>query len=271
MENRWISFGICMLLIFFVMSSGCFEDEPTKNAPPKIQIKVAESVYNNTTFCFNVFLEDPDGNITHSWNQWDFESDGIFDWDSEDEDSYFFIKNGYYRQFHSYGTPGEYTAKLRVTDEDGMEAEEECKITVISHSISLETSLDKNIYLIDEPIVLTATLKNSGPIPINVSEMDFYHSTLGGTEITTPEGYTIRTYLRVSCMPDEVTIENNGQNTDTSDLIKLQWGIWDGETWTDYNLTQRGKYTLQVIYDSYPNGEVWNGIIKSDPITFVLV
>lgn len=271
MEKKWVSFGICLLLILFVISSGCFEDEPPKNAPPKIQIKVAETVYNNTTFCFNVFLEDPDGNITNSQNQWDFDCDGIFDWDSEDEDSYMNIDDGYYRVFHSYETPGEYNAKLRVTDEDGMEAEEKCKISVIAHSISLETNLNKNIYLIEEPIVLTATLKNDGPIPINVSEMEFHHSTLGESELTTPEGYTVLSYLYLNCMPLEVTVKNGGEYKDTFDLTKVSWGIWDGETWTDYNLTQRGKYTLQVIYDSYPNGEVWNGIIKTDPISFVLV
>jgi PKD repeat protein len=271
MEKSGVSFAVCFLIIIFTISSGCFENEPTKNAPPKIQITVDDTVYNDTYFCFDMVIEDPDGNITQSRNQWDFDNDGDFDLDSDDEDLGYNLRSEHHRWFHSYKTPGEYTARLRVTDEDGMQSEKECKITVISHELSLETSLNKNIYLIDESIALTTTLKNSGPIPINVSEMNFHHSTLGESEITTPEGYTIQSYLRVSCMPDEITINNNGQYTVNSDLSKLPWGIWDGETWTDYNLTQRGKYTLQVIYDSYPIGENYKGTMKTDPISFVIV
>jgi hypothetical protein len=271
MENRWVSLGFIILILIFTAISGCFEDEPVKNAPPKIRIQVAETVYNNTSFSFNVFLEDPDGNITQSRNQWDFDNDGIFDWDSEDEDSYLDIENGFYRQSHFYGEPGKYTASLKVTDEDGKEAEEECNITVISSSISLKTSLDKSIYMIDEPIILTASLMNSGPISINVSEMSFNHPTLGRTEITTPEGYIIQSYLYVACLPAEVPLENGGEYKKDFDLTQGHWGIWDGEHWTQYNLTQRGKYVLQVIYYSFPHGETFNGIIKTEPITFVLV
>jgi len=72
-------------------------------------------------------------------------------------------------------------------------------------------------------------------------------------------------------MPPEVTINNNGEYTDTFDLLDVAWGIWDGEGWTEYNLTQRGKYSIEVIYDSYPNGEVWNGEMRTEPITFLII
>ena len=266
MKNRYIALGLCLLIISFTFTAGCIRNNTKKNLPPIIHINVKYEVYSNTTFYFNVFVEDPDGNITNLRAQWDFNSDGQFDWDSKSDDCELYINNGHFRQSHSYGLPGKYSTVLKVTDEGGKTSTEECNITVIPDSLSIDANLDKNAYLI-----LTVTIQNNGPKPINVSEMGFYYSTLGETKITTPEGYIIQTYLRVSCMPSEVTIDNNNRYTDISDLLKLGWGIWDGEEWTEYNLTTRGKYSIEVIYDSYPNGEVWNGEMRTEPITFLII
>jgi len=271
MKWRFITIGLCVLIILFVLNAGCTSNKTNDNLPPEIHIQVKQDVYNNTTFCFNVYVEDPDGNVTKIRVQWDFEDDGHFDWDSEREDCYLCIKNGYFKQYHSYGSPGKYKAFLKVTDEDCKSTFKKSNISVASHALSLDAELDKNVYLIDEPIILTVTIQNNGSMPINVSEMGFFYSTLGESEITTPEGYIIESYMYVDCMPPEVTIDNNDCYTDTYDLLKIGWGIWDGEEWTEYNLTKRGKYSIEVIYDSYPNGEVWNGEMRVEPITFLII
>lgn len=271
MKWRIINIGLCLLIILFVLNAGCTSNNGNNNLPPEIHIQVKQEVYTNTTFCFNVYVEDPDGNVTKIRVQWDFEDDSHFDWDSEKDDCYLNIKNGHFKHYHSYSLPGKYKASLKVTDEDCKSASKKCNITVTPYALSLDAELDKNAYLIDESIILTVTIQNDESLPINVSEMGFYYSTLGETEITTPEGYIIESYIYVDCMPPEVTIDNNGQYTDTFDLLDVAWGIWNGEEWTEYNLTQRGKYSIEVIYDSYPHGEVWNGEMRVEPITFLII
>jgi hypothetical protein len=271
MKWRIINIGLCLLIIFFILNAGCTSNNGNNNLPPEIHIQVKEEVYSNTTFCFNVYVEDPDGNVAKIRVQWDFEDDDHFDWDSDRDDCYLDIENGHFKQCHSYGSPGEYKALLKVTDKDCKCATKKCNISVTPYALSLEADLDKNVYLIDESIILTVTIHNDGSLPINVSEMGFYYSTLGGSEINTPEGYIIQSMIYVECMPLEITIDNNGQYMDTFDLLGVIWGIRDDEEWTEYNLTQRGKYSIEVIYDSYPHGEVWNGEMRVEPITFLII
>ena len=64
--------------------------------------------------------EDQDGTI--ALYEWDFDGDGKYDWESED--------NG--DTTHTYDDPGNYTAMLRVTDDDGDDATDDRLIEVIA-------------------------------------------------------------------------------------------------------------------------------------------
>lgn len=66
---------------------------------------------------------DEDGKIVKY--QWDFEGDGIWDWESEE--------NG--NTTYTYDEVGEYTAVFRVTDDDGASDEDTVNISVISRPI----------------------------------------------------------------------------------------------------------------------------------------
>jgi WD40 repeat protein len=61
---------------------------------------------------------DPDGTI--SLYEWDFDGDGEFDWESSTTGS----------TTHEYAAVGDYTATLRVTDNDGIKTEAEAQVTV---------------------------------------------------------------------------------------------------------------------------------------------
>jgi len=265
--------GLCLLVILSVFSLGCIQndDNNKKNVPPIVQINVKDKVYSNTTFCFNVYIKDPDGNISNARIQWDFDNNGVYDWDSKNLDYTLSIENGYYKQYHSYESPGEYTAILKVTDNHEKSSTEQCRITVIPYSLSIEASLNKKAYLLDESILLTVTIKNNGIMPINVSEMDFFLPTLGKSKINTPDRYIIQSMIYFSRLPFGVTVDGNSFYSDSFDLLEYTFGIWDGQNWTEYNLTKRGKYSIEVIYSSSSNCESWNGNMKTEPITFALI
>ncbi|MEW6070664.1 MAG: CARDB domain-containing protein, partial [Candidatus Thermoplasmatota archaeon] len=90
------------------------------NIPPVADAGPAQTVNIQTLVQFLGVGRDPDGRIVKY--EWDFDGDGIFDWESVITGSTAYI----YTQF------GTYEAVLRVTDNDGAAGIDTCTISVVS-------------------------------------------------------------------------------------------------------------------------------------------
>ena len=77
------------------------------NRPPTAHAGPDRTANAGDPVDFNGTGDDPDGYI--ALYEWDFESDGVYDWNSTESGD----------TTHTYDTPGNYTATLRVTDDDG--------------------------------------------------------------------------------------------------------------------------------------------------------
>ncbi|MCK4613431.1 MAG: right-handed parallel beta-helix repeat-containing protein, partial [Thermoplasmata archaeon] len=88
------------------------------NHPPTANAGNNQTVYTNEEVRFMGTGDDPDGTIEKF--EWDFDGDGTFDWSS--------LTTG--ETTHSYPLKGTYHAVLRVTDDKGATATDDCTITV---------------------------------------------------------------------------------------------------------------------------------------------
>jgi PKD repeat protein len=120
-QHRWRAYlGVIVLLLGLGVLSGCLEQKPGGNHPPQAQFsfspitpKVGEDIVFDASAS-----KDPDGQIVEYL--WDF-GDG-----SPAESGSTVI--------HAYGSPGQYTVKLTVTDDQGLSASLEKPIHVIAES-----------------------------------------------------------------------------------------------------------------------------------------
>lgn len=165
---------------------------------------------------------------------------------------------------------GTYTIRAELLAE---ESSMEVQIEVYEHLL-FEISMNKTIFLADEPINVTATLTNVGNENINVSEMTLGFGTLD-FEIETPEGYIIH-YLGpwVECIPEGVKLEE-GRSINTTSGITESWRDFGNENITHYNFTTSGKYYIKGIYMSNPSlcsdQTVWNGTLVSNILNFTII
>ena len=91
---------------------------PNKNPTAKIICPNIGYVNESLLFCAH-YSYDPDGSIISY--RWDFNNDGLFDTDWEEESS----------KYHIYSTPGNYTVKLQVKDDDNAISMDSYVITII--------------------------------------------------------------------------------------------------------------------------------------------
>jgi len=96
------------------------EEADTPNAPPTAEIQNDVKVNVNQATTLNGLGSDSDGTIVKY--EWDFESDGVYDWNG----------TGSGVILHTYDKAGFYYAKLRVTDDEGATDTEVCEVTVIA-------------------------------------------------------------------------------------------------------------------------------------------
>jgi len=102
--------------------------------------------------------QDPDGDITKY--EWDWTNDGSFDYESEEP-----------QVRHPYGSPGEYTVRLRVTDDQGATAEAVVTVTVAEGlkagaAVSTDFSGDPTVpewmsYYIDDGVVTDEEVRDA--------------------------------------------------------------------------------------------------------------
>ncbi len=123
--------------------------------------------------------DDPDGTV--DLYEWDFDGDGTYDWSSAD--------NG--DTTHTYNEEGEYTAMLRVTDDDQATATDDRVIDVLPEGTPntppdavMTSPEDDNVYQLDELI----TFDGSKSTDDNGDELSFSW-TDNGREFSTEENF----------------------------------------------------------------------------------
>lgn len=135
---------------------------PIANAEPDLTVMIGSTVYLNGTG------RDLDGTI--ELYEWDFDGDGIFDWNSSISGV----------ASHTYDVAGTYTAVLRVTDNHGA-VDEDVLIVKVSKGYGYKVSMYVPVYKRSsraQDIVLKVTTEDGTPVAgVNVTyrqiEQDF--------------------------------------------------------------------------------------------------
>lgn len=107
---------------------------PSQLLPPRIESLEASSEKLGMTTFLDAEGTDPDGNIVR-WD-WDFDGDGFFDQSSGMGPGAFFV----------YPTSGQYSAKLRITDNHGLKDQAVVNVIVEPASKVTVTDVDGNVY-----------------------------------------------------------------------------------------------------------------------------
>lgn len=135
-----------------------FHYEVPELFPPEAQAGPDSTAYVNEDVAFNGNGID-DGEIT--LYQWDFDGDLIYDWES--------TTNGI--TTHSYDQPGIYFARLQVTDDDGLTAYDERKITINSGSPNQEPTVDIHTPEANEEVEGTVMITGRAQDELEVKEV----------------------------------------------------------------------------------------------------
>lgn len=119
-EKILLAISLCGIVVVSVFLSGCVGngDNGNGNISPTVNAGINQSVNAGDTVSFTGIASDSDGNITYY--EWDFDGNGVYDWSSTTTGS----------TTHVYNSAGTYTAKFRVTDDDGATATNTCTVTV---------------------------------------------------------------------------------------------------------------------------------------------
>ncbi|UCH88374.1 MAG: S8 family serine peptidase, partial [Thermoplasmata archaeon] len=131
---------------------------------PPLIAPVAEAgddatIYVNQELSFNGQGIDSDGQIV--LNQWDFEGDGVFDWES--------TENGI--TTHTYTQSGMYMARFQVHDDDGLTAFDERKITVNSGAPNQAPTVDITAPQPNQQVKDTVTVEGYAEDDMNVEKV----------------------------------------------------------------------------------------------------
>lgn len=136
------------------------ETSPPPNEPPTASLKFApESPVRGEAVRFDASgSSDPDGEIQKY--EWDWTNDGTFDQETTEP-----------QVRHPYGSPGEYTVRLRVTDDRGASAETVVTVTVLEGlragaAVSTDFSGDPTVpewmsYYIDDGVVTDEEVRDA--------------------------------------------------------------------------------------------------------------
>jgi PKD repeat protein len=114
---RLLAIALCLVVTWAILV-GCDGGGEPENSPPTANAGGDYTVEVSDTIYFSGAGADADGAITKY--EWDFDGDSIYDWNSETSGS----------TTHVCNTAGTFTAVLRVTDDEGATATDNCTITV---------------------------------------------------------------------------------------------------------------------------------------------
>ena len=243
-----------------------------KNIPPIVDLGENRTIYANCSVCFDPKVHDPDGIINRAFFEWDFDEDGIFEENSTTKLSpspHSWVYD--YNKTHVFDKPQVVNITLRVTDEHSVSAEDSCMVIVISENISFKILSDKTEYTSDEPILITTSLHNNGPLSINFSEMGLYIYTLR-IFIETPEGYLL-SILMMAGLAGSIYTEPYDFYNYTFDLTDPQWCFeTPNHNIIGYEFNTLGLYTVDIYYNPYSgSGEVWVENTTTETLQFWIV
>jgi predicted transcriptional regulator len=115
--------------------------------------------------------------------------------------------------------------------------------------LEFTSSLDKQKYVVDEPIYITSTLTNIGTISVYMNKfalelntIDFY--------ISTPEGYDISHRPSVFGEDILVKLDPGASINYTVDFTEPVWNFGNLDGIDHYNFTILGNYTIRSVYTS---------------------
>jgi Arc/MetJ family transcription regulator len=211
---------------------------PAANAGGDHTVQVGDTVY------FNGAGADADGSITRY--EWDFDGDGIYDWNSETSGS----------TAHVCNTDGTFTAVLRVTDDDGATATDTCTITVqqIVDNVDISGVWNGEWHRSDggEIGTLVATIVQSenalsGDMTITSITFDYSRDT---TIMGSVEGSDVLFGIAIATDGETVTIDYTGTVSDDGDFMEGTYTISTGYTgsWT----AVRGTATITPTTTTTP-------------------
>ena len=120
---------------------------------------------------------------------------------------------------------------------------------LVVYGLELGIALDNTNYKIGEPVMVTATLTNTGTIAAQVNLIQLFFAAMD-FEITTPEGYIIH-YLGPYSMapfPQLITLRPGESTEVTYDLLQLNLG---NEDIGNYEFNIPGEFNIKAVYSSY--------------------
>ncbi|MCC7477414.1 PKD domain-containing protein [bacterium] len=178
---------------------------------------------------------DPDGSIV--LYEFDFEDDGIFD-----------VTDAQPTTQHSFETPGDFTVRLRVTDDDGVTAEATVEIAVNAQPTAALSLLPSGNIKVDELFTMDASASADSDGSIVLYEWDSdgnadyeqsgTDSTLAGLSFDTPGTYNLG--VRVT--------DDAGATASATALLRVY--NWDAGTADDAGIT--GQYTSLAVINGNP-------------------
>ncbi|MCG2826569.1 MAG: PKD domain-containing protein [Thermoplasmatales archaeon] len=220
MKNKVLVFGICMLMLLVIFSSGCidFGGEEEKNEKPIADAGADQTVYVNNTVYLNGTAVDPDGTIVKY--EWDFNNDNVYDWESNVTGS----------ATTTYNTPAEYIAVLTVTDNDGATGTDFARIIVqevpiITPVIALSTP-HKTSDNVNNTIIASCSIGGIDYRNVSWYLLDNAGLTKAYGTFSTP--ITSAPTAGVSTTPDVDWVDNDDDNRlSTGDVIFINENSWD--------------------------------------------
>jgi hypothetical protein len=244
---------ICIFIILLLIIRFGI-DEVGENQPPTVDLEESLTVYTNCSFLIEPEVHDLDGDINRAVFEWDLDGDGVFE---ENISNIHVTRNN--NKTHIYHESQVVNVTLKITDEKGKSNEDVCVITVISEDVIFDSEIDKFLFLPEEQILITTSLHNNGPLPINFSMMSLLFTTIDIT-VETPEGYELTQINLIQTMPPSEYTDPYDYYNYTFDLRDSAWNFaTEDRSVTNYEFDTLGKYTVTIMYDSYPYSEVWLG------------
>lgn len=216
----------------------------------RIAVKIDDNDWNYLDWWENLYLsEDPEDTIIY----WDYE------WNTTT------VTNGWHRIWIKAVDIRNYsivrTVRVDVYNEK-----------ISSDEILFEISMEKTVFIVGEPINVTATLTNLGDESITVAKMYLWDRSLD-FEIMAPDGYKFHDWMD-NLYGDEpifdYVLEPKTPYSVTYDIVNdVNFG--NGEI-PYYNFTTVGEYSIQGIYNStiYCNPD-WRGELYSNTLNFTIV
>lgn len=248
-KKAWCALLTISLVINFILAIFCF-GKTLWNQPPKAYASWASEADVGEAVLFLGVGVDSDGGIV--LEEWDFDGDGIYDWNSREANEFFGV-------WWYYNRTGTYTAVFKVTDDCGAIA----KVTrtiYVEEGLKFSISLVKKSFRVGETINVTATLQNIKHEVICVDDL-WWGCKISIDYFIMHNGSILpRRYPVIPGVPERVALMPQQSINETIDL----WECYDFGNLTGH-FSLQAKYTSRG-YEAY----LWHYTLYSNIIDFTL-